>query len=80
MSGLGPIQRRICRAFLAHPGREFRTDELAEWCYPRLTGKPDRHHRRAIRRAADGVAVRAGRLRRGRKSRTPGGVLWKAKP
>jgi len=34
---MGPIQRRIRRAFIAHPDREFRTVELVSWCYPRLT-------------------------------------------
>jgi hypothetical protein len=58
VSGLGPIQTRIRRAFIAHPRRLFRTAELVEWCYPRLTGKIERKHRWAICRAAAAVAVR----------------------
>lgn len=39
MTGLGPIQKRVRRAFLAHPNREFFTTELVRWAYPRLAGK-----------------------------------------
>jgi hypothetical protein len=51
-------QRRIRRAFLAHPDRLFRTVELAAWAYPVLAGKVQRKHRWAICRAAKRVAVR----------------------
>lgn len=59
--GLGPIQRRIRRAFVTNPDRQFHTVELVALCYPRLTGKPARKHRWAICRAAKRVAHRVGR-------------------
>jgi hypothetical protein len=62
MSGRwGRIQRRIWRAFIANPGAEMRTTELAAWAYPRLTDKPQRKHLWAIRRAAKRAASRVRR-------------------
>ena len=61
----GRIQRRIWRAFIANPGAELRTTELAAWAYPRLREKPQRKHLWAIRRAARKVAVRVRRDRLG---------------
>lgn len=72
MKRLGPIQRRIWRAFIAKPDAELRTVDLVPWCYPRLVGKPQRKHRWAICRAAQSVAVRVRRDR-------PGGVVFRAK-
>ena len=65
MSGLGPIQRRIWRAFIANPGAELLTSELAQWAYPRWKDKPQRKHLSAIRRAARKVAIRVRRERLG---------------
>jgi hypothetical protein len=62
---MGTIQRRIWRAFVAHPDKLFRTEELARWCYPRLNGKPQRKHRWAIVRAARKVATRVKREAKG---------------
>lgn len=45
LRGRGGVQRRVWRAFVAHPGAELTTAELARWCYPRLTGEPLRKHR-----------------------------------
>jgi hypothetical protein len=73
LRALGPIQKRIRRALIAHPDRQFRTSELVNWCYPRLIGAIERKHRSAICRAAKRVAVRVRRDR-------PGGVVFKAKP
>jgi hypothetical protein len=74
VNGLGPIQRRIARAFIAHPDAELTTGFLVSWCYPRLAGKPQNNHRRSVRRAAEAVAVRVGRAHaRGR------GIIWIAK-
>ena len=62
---MGRIQRAICRAFLAKPGATFHTSELArKWAYPQCN-KITRWQRLAIRRAAERVAVRVGRDRRG---------------
>ena len=36
MPGLGKIQRRIKRAFLANPGARLTTGDLVRWSYPRL--------------------------------------------
>jgi hypothetical protein len=71
LSGLGRIQKRIRRAFLAHPDRLYRTVELVRWAYPRLTGEIEDWHRGNICRAAETVAVRVRRDR-------PGGVVWAA--
>ena len=39
MSGFGPIQKRVRRAFfVAEPGALLTTGELLRWCFPRLTG------------------------------------------
>lgn len=65
MPGLGPIQKRVRRAFFAYPDRLYRTADLAAWCYPRLKGEPQRKHRWAIVRAARAVAERVGRDGRG---------------
>lgn len=73
MSGLGPIQRRVRRAFLAKPGAEFSTGDLVAWCYPRLKGTASNWHRLSIRRAAETVAERAGVGWRG-------SIIWRAKP
>ena len=70
MDRLGKVQRRIKRAFIAHPDREFTTAELAAWTYPRLRERPERKHRWAIVRAAESVAARVRRDR-------PGGVVWR---
>jgi hypothetical protein len=35
MPGLGTIQRRILRAFIARPGVRLTAMELVRWCYPR---------------------------------------------
>jgi len=70
MVGLGPVQKRIRRAFWAHPDRVFRTVDLVGWCYPRSPW-PDLNKRRAIYRAAEAVARRLGRDWRG--------VKWGAK-
>ena len=73
LTGLGPIQKRIRRAFIANPDQELYTADLVPLCYPRHEGKPHRHHRRAIVRAAEAVAERVGRD-------WPGGVIFRAKP
>ena len=59
-----PIQKRIRRAFLAFPDREFKTVELVEWCYPRLKGSPQRKHRWAICVAARRVVFVSGGIGR----------------
>jgi hypothetical protein len=62
---MGRIQRAICHAFLANPGTTFHTCELArKWVYPQCD-KITRWQHQAIRRAAERVAVRVGRDRRG---------------
>jgi hypothetical protein len=80
MSGNGVLQKRIRRALWANTDRALLTSQLAAWCYPRWRGSVSQNQRRAIVRAAEGVARRVGRLWRGRCSKTPGGVLWRAKP
>jgi hypothetical protein len=72
MRRLGSIQRKITRAFIAKPGVELTTADLARWCYPSLTGEPRRNHRMAIRRAAEIVAERAGVGWRG-------SIIWREK-
>jgi hypothetical protein len=73
MSGLGPIQRRIWRAFVASPDARLTTADLVRWCYPRLRGDVKNKHRHCIRYAAPRVAVKVGRT-------YPGGFIWVAKP
>jgi hypothetical protein len=72
MFGFGPIQRKIRWAFIAKPGAELTTADLARWCYPTLQGEPRRNHRMAIRRAAERVAERAGVGWRG-------SIIWREK-
>jgi hypothetical protein len=69
--GAGKVQRRVWRAFIANPGLELTTAELARWAYPRLSGEPLHKHRLAIVRAAERVAERVRRDR-------PGGVVFRA--
>jgi len=74
VNGLGPLQKRCRRAFIANPGSNLTTGFLVRWCYPRLVGKPENNHRRSVRRAAEAVAVRVGRAHaRGR------GIIWRAR-
>jgi hypothetical protein len=72
MSGLGPIQRRILRAFIAKPGVRLTTMELILWSYPRLKEPVRNKYRFATRRAAEAVAVKVGRT-------YPGGFIWMGK-
>ena len=73
MPGLGKIQRRIKRAFVAHPGALLTTGDLARWCYPRLKKAVVMNNRLSVWRAAPIVADRVGRT-------YPGGTIWAAKP
>jgi hypothetical protein len=73
MQQLGKLQRRIWRAFIAEPLAEFCTLQLVRLAFPRLrAGELKRSHWYSVRRAAENVAVRAGRKRRG-------GIVWRAK-
>jgi hypothetical protein len=69
--GLGRVQRACLRAFVANPGAELTTADLARWAYPRLAGRPLHKHRVAIVRAAVRIAVRVRRD-------WPGGVVFRA--
>lgn len=67
----GAIQKRVRRAFIAHPGREFRTVELLCFCFPRVPAEGIKQkHRISIRRAADRVAYRVRR-------EFPGGIVYR---
>ena len=61
MDGLGPIQLRIWRAFVAHPDRLFRTSEFADDLTTHLGGNPGRqpHGRNVVSEAS---AVERGTL------------------
>jgi len=72
MPGLGKIQRRIQRAFVANPGARLTTADLARWCYPRLKKPVVMNNRLSIWRAAPIVAVKVGRV-------YPGGFVWMGK-
>jgi hypothetical protein len=65
MTPPGFVVRGIRRAFRANPGRELTTRELWSWTHPREVHCRDRFRRknisRAIRAAADRMAIRAGR-------------------
>jgi hypothetical protein len=73
MPGLGKIQRRIKRAFIANPGKPLTTGDLARWCYPRWNEPVHSKSQMPVRRAAEAVAVKIGRT-------WPGGYIWVAKP
>jgi hypothetical protein len=73
MPGLGKIQRRIKRAFVANKGATLTTGDLIRWSYPRWTGPIGFKHYVGARRAAEAVAVKIGRT-------YPGGFIWVAKP
>jgi len=71
MPGFGRVQKQIRRAFLAHPGRTYRTADLVLWGYPRLRGAIER---KAPRGCLQGCAAcccsceaRAGRCRLARQ-------------
>jgi hypothetical protein len=72
------VQRGIRRAFIVDPDREWTTRELMEWTHtmPLYRGKRSRWERhdycKSIRRAADRLAVRVGRV-------WPDGVIWRAR-
>src|SRR5262245_53365014 len=62
--GSGQVQRGIKRAFLTQPRHAFTTRELLAWTHPRAVRETlavRRNRCRAIRRAADQVAIRVGR-------------------
>ena len=71
----GKVDKGIRRAFWANCGGDLTTKQLWEWTHPRELHCRNRHRRkdisRAIRRAADKVAARAGR-------RWPDGIIWRA--
>jgi len=60
MSGLGSIQRRVWRAFIAQPGALLTTGDLVRWCYPRPNGRTLNKHRFVIRRVSTAMQVYAG--------------------
>jgi hypothetical protein len=71
--GLGKIQRRIKRAFIAKPGARLTTMDLIVWSFPRRTEPIGFKHRVGVWRAAEAVAVKIGRT-------YPGGFIWELKP
>lgn len=73
MPGLGKIQRRIQRAFVANPGARLTTGDLVRWSYPRWTEPVHSKSQMPVRRAAEAVAVKIGRT-------YPGGFIWELKP
>jgi hypothetical protein len=73
MKPIGRVQRGVQRAFLVFPKRAFTTRELLAWTHPRgmaTSLRERRNYCRAIRRAADRVAMRVGR-------RWPDGLIWR---
>jgi hypothetical protein len=73
MKPIGRVQKGVRRAFLVYPDRAFTTRELLAWSHPRGVARPLRERRnycRAIRRAADQVAIRVGR-------HWPDGLIWR---
>jgi hypothetical protein len=72
---LGPVQRRISRAFIVDPDAELSTTELVRLAYPRLRADElKRSNWYSVRLAAAAVAVRVGRRR------PYGTIVWAAKP
>jgi hypothetical protein len=67
----GRVQRQVWRAFVSAPG-QWTTVELAAWAYPRLRQFQE-WHLKAVRRAAERLAVRVGRKARGV-------IVWVLKP
>jgi hypothetical protein len=53
---LGPVQRRIWRAFIANPDRDLSTDDLIRWAFPRHRGPIEHKHRVSVLRATYAVA------------------------
>src|SRR5262245_54284987 len=75
MKRIGRVQRGVRRAFLVRPRHSLSTRELLAWSHPRLARAPLRERRnacRAVRRAAEKLAIRVGR-------RWPDGLLWRAR-
>jgi hypothetical protein len=77
MNGPGRIRARTRRAFIAAGDRLVTTRELMAWIWPRRSTFRRVHYDRA-RRAAREAAEPVGYLRRGRNSKAPGGLLWRA--
>jgi hypothetical protein len=73
MPGLGKIQRRIVRAFVANQRGPLTTADLIRWSFPRRTEPIGFKHRISAWRAAKAVAVKIGRT-------YPGGTVWQLKP
>ncbi len=72
----GRFQRRIRAAFIGAPDRLWTTGELVRMARP---DRPrfDNHEYSRAREIAAQYADPIGYARRGRMSRSPGGLLWK---
>jgi hypothetical protein len=77
MNGPGRWRRQVRRAFLGNPSKIWGTGELLRKIKPR--GPFDVQEYARVRRAAALFADSVGYARRGRFSRAPGGILWRAK-
>jgi hypothetical protein len=78
MNGSGRWLRQVRRAFICDPGRLWSTGELLRRVSPRGP-RFDIYEYARIRRAAAIFATAIRYERRGRFSRSPGGLLWRAK-
>ena len=73
---IGRVQRGIRRAAIVDPDREWTTRQLMGWTHTMPLYRGGRSYRerhnycRAIRRAADRLAIRVGR-------RWPDGIIWR---
>jgi hypothetical protein len=78
MNGPGRFRRRNWQAFVADPGRRWSTGELVRRARPR-SSRFNRNEYTRVREIAAEFAEPVGYARRGRFSKTPGGLLWRAR-
>ncbi len=78
MNGPGRFRRRVWQAFVASPDKLWTTGELVRRARPRRE-QFNRNEYTRVRQAAAEFAEPVGYARRGRFSKTPGGLLWMAR-
>jgi hypothetical protein len=71
------VRHRVFRAFVAMAGQDVSTGELVRWAWPRRARFLPLHYER-VRAAAAEVAEAVGHAHRGRNTRVPGGLIWRA--
>jgi hypothetical protein len=75
----GRVRDRVWKAFIALDGQMVSTGELVRRTWPRRQGPFNSAEYARVRAAAAEVADVVGHDHRGRNSRVPGGLIWRAR-